>query len=352
MTERALSPHTVAVSAGRPEHIPDAPLNAPITMAATFVAGGDVEYGRSGNPTWTAFEDTLGALEGGQALGYSSGLAAVATLLDLVAPGGTVVAPRGCYNGVLSQLFDLASRGRLRAVVLDPTDTAAWVAACAEADLVWLESPTNPMLHVMDLSTVIDAARAAEAYVAVDNTFATPLRQRPLSLGADLVVHSVTKYLAGHSDLQMGAIITADPELYDVLRRRRELQGAIPGAFESWLALRGVRTLGVRLDRSEANATELANRLAGHCQVSRVRYPGWGGIVSVEFGGDVEVADRLTSRTTLWTHATSLGGVESTFERRRRWKAESAVVPEDLVRLSVGIEDVEDLWADLTQALT
>ncbi len=268
-----LRPATVAVTAGRPAHSPDQPLNVPVTLAATYVAGGDLEYGRYANPTWTAFEDALGALEGGRCLSFSSGLAAIATILDLVGAGATVVAPRHGYTGSIMQLADLEARGRLKAVLVDVTDTAALVAACEDAAIVWLETPTNPALEVIDLPPVIEAAHAAGAYVVVDNTFATPLLQQPLSLGADLVVHSATKFIAGHSDVLMGAVITGSDELYDVLKGRRDLVGNVPGPFESWLALRGLRTLPVRLDRAQANAKELVSRLADHPAVVRGALP-------------------------------------------------------------------------------
>ncbi len=274
-------PGTIAVTAGRPEKAPDAPLNTPITMAATYVAGGEVEYGRYGNPTWTALEDALGALEGGRCLTFASGLAAVATVLDLVGADGKVVVPRHAYTGTIMQLGDLESRGRLRAELVDITDTEAVVAACADAALVWLESPTNPALEVADIATITAAAHEAGAYVVVDNTFATPLLQRPLEHGVDLVVHSATKYLAGHSDVQMGAIVTGDDDLWTVLKGRRDLVGAIPGPFEAWLTLRGLRTLHLRVERAQSNAEELVRRLGEHPALSEVRYPGFGGIVSI-----------------------------------------------------------------------
>jgi cystathionine gamma-synthase len=353
MTEDApeLSPATIIVKAGRPSPDPDSPLNTPITMASTYVAGGDLEYGRYGNPTWTAFEDALGQLEGGRALSFASGMAAVGTVLDLVGQGALVVSPRHAYNGTTMALADLEARGRLRALLVDITDTEAVVRACEDAALVWLESPTNPALEIADLEPIIAAAHAAEAYVVVDNTFATPLLQRPLELGADIVVHSATKFLAGHSDVLMGAVVTNDDELYAVLKGRRDLAGAVPGPFEAWLALRGLRTLHLRVERSQANATELARRLSEHPAVSEVRYPGFGGIVSVVLAEGALAADLLTHKTKIWVHATSLGGVESTLERRRRWKTEPSTIPEGLVRLSVGIEDVDDLWRDLLQAL-
>jgi cystathionine gamma-synthase len=345
-----MRPATRAVHAGRPPHEVDQPLNVPITMAATYVAGGDREYGRYANPTWTAFEDALGELEGGRCLAFASGLAAVATVLDLVGAEETVVAPRHAYNGTTMQLADLESRGRVRALLVDIADTDAVVAACADAALVWVESPTNPAMEVADIPAIAAAAHEAGARLVVDNTFATPMLQQPLDLGADLVVHSATKYLAGHSDLVMGAIATRDDDLHAVLKGRRDLLGAIPGAFEAWLALRGLRTLPLRVERAQANATELARRLGQHPSVVEVRYPGFGGMVSIVLA-DADSADALTAGTSLWVNATSLGGVESTFERRRRWRSEPTTIPEGLVRLSVGIEDVEDLWDDLAAAL-
>jgi cystathionine gamma-synthase len=343
-------PATRAVHEGRPPLTRDEPLNVPITMASTYVAGGEREYGRYTNPTWTAFEDALGSLEGGRCLSFASGLAAVATVLDLVGQGQTVVAPRHAYNGSVMQLADLEARGRLTARLEDITDTDAMVAACADAALVWLESPTNPALEVADIAAITKAAHEAGAHVVVDNTFATPLLQQPLDLDVDLVVHSATKFIAGHSDVLMGAVVTRDEELHRVLKGRRDLIGAIPGAFEAWLALRGLRTLPLRIERAQDNARELVRRLAGAPHVAEVRYPGFGAIVGLVLDSGL-AADLFQHKTELWVYATSLGGVESTLERRRRWKSEPATIPEGLVRLSVGIEDVEDLWADLEQAL-
>ena len=349
----SVKPSTLAVHAGRPARTPDAPLNEPITMAPTFVATGDVEYGRMGNPTWTALEEAIGALEGGRCLTFASGLTAVATVFDLVAQGGKVVAPRHAYNGSVMQLADLESRGRIVVELVDVSDTDAVVAACDQAALVWLESPTNPALELADIATITTAAHAAGAYVVVDNTFATPLLQRPFDHDVDIVVHSATKYLAGHSDVLMGAICTRDDELYEVLKGRRTLLGAIPGAFEAWLTLRGMRTLHLRVERAQANAQVLVGRLREHPAISEVRYPGFGAIISIVLAAEQGelAADLLTRKTKIWVHATSLGGVESSFERRRRWKEEPATIPDSLVRMSVGIEDVDDLWDDLRQAL-
>ena len=346
-----MKPATVAVTAGRPPHEADRPLSEPITMASTYVAGGDLEYGRYANPTWSAFEEALGALEGGRALAFSSGMAAVTTVLDLVGHDALVVAPAHSYTGTLLQLGDLEGRGRIRTKLVDITDTDAVVAACEDAALVWFESPTNPALEVADTRRIAEAAHEAGAYVVVDNTFATPLLQQPLAMGADVVVHSVTKFLAGHSDVLMGAIVTNDEQLHGVLKGRRDLLGSTPGTFEAWLALRGLRTLHLRVERSQQNAQELVRRLDGHPAIGEVRYPGFGGIVSIVLAQGAMAADLLVHKTALWVHATSLGGVESTFERRRRWKAEPATIPDGLVRLSVGVEDVDDLWDDLSGAL-
>ncbi|MPZ60114.1 MAG: cystathionine gamma-synthase [Propionibacteriales bacterium] len=341
---------TTVVRFGRPDHTTDNPLNPPVVLASTYVAGGEREYGRYANPTWQAFEDVLGRLESGRALAFASGMAAVHTVLDLVGHGEIVVAPRHCYLGTLAQLADLEQRGRVRARLVDVTDTNAVVKACEDAALLWLESPTNPAMEVADLPALAEGGHAAGATVVVDNTFATPVLQRPLDMGADLVVHSVSKYLAGHSDVVLGALVTRDDSTYDALDTRRRTFGAIPGPFETWLALRGIRTLALRVERAQANATELVRRLEKHPSIEEVRYPGFGAMAAIVLRG-ADQAEALTHATSMWVNATSLGGVESTFERRRRWAGEPDSIPEGLVRLSVGIEDVEDIWRDLESAL-
>ncbi len=346
-----LHPETVAITAGRPPHGVDAPMNVPVHLTSTYGAGGDLEYGRYGNPSWTAFEHALGALEGGRCVAFASGIAAIAAVIDLVEPGGTVVAPRHSYTGTVGLLGELESKGRLRAVFVDITDTAAVTDACAGAAMLWFESPTNPALEVADLPAITRGAHEHGALVAVDNTFATPLLQRPLGHGADLVVHSATKYISGHSDVVMGAVIAASDDLAAAIVRHRSLFGAIPGPLEVFLALRGLRTLPVRLERAQSNAQELVRRLTGHPALEEVRYPGFGAIVSIVVRGGADPADALVERTSLWVHATSLGGVESTFERRRRWPAEAPTIPEGLVRLSVGLEHIDDLHRDLVTAL-
>ena len=349
--DRPLALSTRAVTSGRPAREPDSPFNVPVTFASTYVAGGEVEYGRYGNPTWSALEEAVGDLEGGWALAFSSGLAAASAVLSLLPEGGTALAPDNAYSGTLSLLRERAGAGRAELRVVDVSDTSAAVAACPGSDLVWVESPTNPRLDVADLPALAAAAHDAGALFVVDNTFASPVLQRPLELGADLVVHSATKLIAGHSDVLLGLVCGRDEELRLRLDGRRRLHGAVPGPMEAWLALRGLRTLALRVERAQGSAIQLAARLDGHPAVQRVRYPGSGSMLAVEVVGGAAGADRLGAAVRLWIHATSLGGVESSLERRRRWESESAAVSESLVRLSVGIEDVEDLWADLALAL-
>lgn len=347
----ALHPETRLIIAGRPPHVPDQPMNVPVHLTSTYVAGGDLEYARYGNPSWTAFEEALGGLEGGRAVAFASGMAAITAVLDLVPVGGIVVAPRHSYTGTVAQLDQLAANGRLSVVYVDISDTAAVAAALDGASLAWIESPTNPALELAEIPALVAAAHERGALVAVDNTFATPLLQRPLESGADLVVHSATKYISGHSDVLMGAVVAASDALVEKITAYRSLFGAIPGPFETYLALRGLRTLPVRLERAQATATELSARLQGHPALDEVRYPGFGAIISIVVRGGKEPADALVQRTALWVHATSLGGVESTFERRRRWQLEQPTIPDGLVRLSVGLEHVDDLYRDLVQAL-
>lgn len=346
-----LAPASVLVAAGRPARTPGASVSPPLELTSTYVAtDAGVAYGRNGNATWTAFEDALGALEGGRALSFASGMGAISAAMSLVAPGGTIVAPTSPYNLTTALLQEYAAAGH-EVRTVDIADTTAVLDALDGAALVWTESPTNPLLDVADLSAIFASARARGVVSVCDNTLATPLLQRPLALGADVVVHSVTKYLAGHSDVLLGAVVTADDGRYDVMLRRRTLHGAIPGPMEAWLALRGLRTLDVRLVRACQSAAELAARLSAHPGVERVRYPGSGAMVSIDVRGGAAAADAATAAVRLWTHATSLGGVESLVERRRKYPAESHAVPEGLLRLSVGIEDVEDLWRDLDAAL-
>jgi cystathionine gamma-synthase len=351
-----LAPASILVAAGRQPRVPGAGLNAPLEFSSTYVADGPVNYARGGNPTWTAFEEVLGALEGGSALVFSSGMAAIAAALSLASGGSVIVAPTHAYSGTGLILNSLERARRVIVRRVDISDTAAVIAALEGANLLWAESPTNPMLEVADLPRIFEAARAVGAIALCDNTFATPLFQRPLSMGADVVVHSVTKYLAGHSDVVLGATVTAHTDrgrkIQSALAQHRLIHGAIAGPMETWLALRGMRTMHLRVERSSANAADLAARLQGHPGVDRVRYPGFGSIIAIEVHGGARGAETVATKVRLWTHATSLGGVESLIERRRRHSAEPSTVPDNLLRLSVGVEDVEDLWRDLAAALT
>ena len=341
---------TIAVSAGRPAAEPDQPLNTPVVFASTYTAEGSLEYGRFGNPTWTSFETALGALEGGECRVFASGLAAIAAILDLVPTGGKVVALAHSYLGSQTQLSRLRDRGLVSYLPVDARDEDALLASVAGAAMVLIESPTNPALEVVDIRKIADAAHAAGATVVVDNTFATPILQRPLELGADIVVHSATKFIAGHSDVVMGAVVTRDADALAALTTFRSIQGATPGPMEVFLALRGLRTLALRVERAQANATELVKRLTGHPKLTEVRYPGFGAIVSLVLA-DGDAADGFVGGVKLCRNATSLGGVETTLERRRRWPGEAKTIPEGLVRVSIGIEHVDDLAADLLAAL-
>ncbi len=381
----ALSAETVVVAAGRPPREHDAPVNPPLVLSSTYfgtgpLGDGDRGYGRYSNPTWDPFEEALGQLEGAELPGllYASGLAAVSSALSLVPAGGVLVMPSHSYAGSLVMATELAEKGFLELRTVDITDTAAVQAQLAPAGapaaaMLWLESPTNPMLGVADIPALTAAAHAAGALVVTDNTFSTPLVQQPLTLGSDVVLHSVTKYLSGHSDVVLGALVTSDAGLRAALLHHRTIHGGIAGPFEAWLALRGLRTLALRVERSQSSAALLAERLDAHPAVAAVRFPGlpadpghqraaaqmtgFGSVLCIELApagalNGAEAADRMIRELRLWLPATSLGGVESLIERRRRHAAEPASVPENLVRLSVGIENVEDLWADLRQALS
>jgi cystathionine gamma-synthase len=350
-TSSPLRAETFVVTAGRPARSPDAPLNTPIVPASSFVAGGPMEYAREDSPSAQALEEVIGGLEGGTATVFSSGMAAAGAAMDLIPLGAIVVAPSAAYTGVAVRLRELDSIGRIGLRIVDVDSTDEVTDACEGAHLLWLESPTNPLLQVADLPACIDAAHAAGALALVDNTFATPMIQRPLQDGADVVLHSVTKGLSGHSDLLMGALIARDLELAERIRHRRVLLGGSTSAFDCYLALRGIRTLALRVEQAQASARTIVDRLHAHPAVSRVRYPGFGTIAAIEMVGGADAADAVCRSTAIWTHATSLGGVESLLERRRRWALESTTVPESLIRLSFGIEHADDLWTDLSDAL-
>lgn len=362
-----LSPQTRSINLGRPSPESDAPFNPPIVLSSTYHAGGAMGYGRYGNQTWSALEDVISSLEGGQTVAFSSGMAAISAVFTILPVGARVIASHQGYSGTMALLRELNASERLRVDFVDLASTEQALAKIDGADLLWLESPTNPMLAIADLPTLIAEAKGRNVRVGVDNTFATPLNQNPLSMGADVVAHSVTKYLAGHSDLLMGSLSTGSKELHDHYVSVRSRYGAIPGAFEAWLALRGIRTFVMRFEKASANAIDIARRLEAHPHVTRVHFPGleshpghhraksfmkgFGAVISFEIAGGADDAEKVTASSQLIGWATSLGGVESLWERRRRWPAESESVPENLIRLSVGCEGVEDLWRDIDVAL-
>ncbi len=319
-----------------------------------------------GTPGWEALEEIVGGLEGGSSVSFASGMAGIAAIFDQLPTGSVVALPDDCYQGVAGLAAAGQARGRWAVHRIDVADTSRWVEMCAVADLIWLESPSNPLLAVADLDLICAAPRKPGAILGVDNTFATPLNQRPLALGADVAVQSVTKFIGGHSDLLGGVVTVRDANLLASLRQARELAGATPGTLETFLAVRGVRTLAVRLERAQSNAMRLAERLARHPNVTLTRYPGlashatheaarrqlkgFGTIISFDVRGDAPAADAVCAGLQLIQHATSLGAVESTIERRASIPGQEHLPPA-LLRLSVGIEAVEDLWTDLDRAL-
>jgi cystathionine gamma-synthase len=313
---------------------------------------GDYDYARSANPTRAALEQALGELEDGHAVAFSSGLAAEHALFTVVAQAGShVVLPADLYGGTYRLVDKVLTRWGLSYDLADQTDLGALERAVRdETRLIWVESPTNPLLNVIDIDGVI--ARKGRALVAVDNTFATPVNQRPLELGADFVVHSTTKYLGGHSDVVGGVVVTRDPEWYEQLRFVQNAVGAIPGPFDCFLVHRGLRTLTLRMEAHARSAAAVVEMLHAARGVSDVRWPGFSGMVSFRHPD----ALGIVARTELFTLAESLGGVESLIEVPQAMTHQSvegseAAVPADLVRLSCGVEDPGDLVADLEQAL-
>ena len=360
------SAESLLVAAGR-DRRPGSPLNRPPVLASNFVLGTERAYARNdGTPTWEALEEIVGVLEAGESVAFASGMAGVAAVFDQLKAGSRIVLPDDCYQGVAG----LAEAGRQKGLWsvsrLAADDTDGWIKAAADSDLLWLESPTNPLLVVADLRAICSASRKSSALLAVDNTFATSLNQRPLDLGADVSFQSATKFVGGHSDLLAGLVTVRRNDLLVAMRRSRELGGATPGALESFLAVRGARTQALRLERAQANATILAERLSSHPGVACTRYPGlrthpthsiaraqlkgFGTIISFDVRGGAADADEVCSRVRLIQHATSLGAVESTIERRAGIPGQTHLPP-SLLRLSVGIEHVDDLWADLDAAL-
>jgi cystathionine gamma-lyase len=346
-------PSTRAVHAGLPDAAQGEPFLPGPVFAAPYHLRGPADaapygYGRDQNPTWTHLERAIGELDGGETVVFSSGMAAVsAVILPRLRPGDVLVAPHDGYPGIRKLSAEQLGPGGIE-VRLVPTDTDAIVAAADGATLVWVETPCNPRLDECDLDAVIGAAHAHGALVGVDNTVATPLGRRPLDHGADFAMTSGTKSLTGHSDLLLGAVSVRDPGLAADLRSWRSHTGALLGPFEAWLAHRSLATLGLRLERSQANARAVAEALRSRNDVTDVRWPGIGPLVAMTLSS-VEHAEQFLDACSLVTQATSFGGVHTTAERRGRWGTDD--IPDGFIRFSAGCEDTEDLVADVLRAL-
>jgi len=379
---RPLDLDTLAIHAGQPPDPVSGAVMTPIVLASTFAQDGPgehkgFEYSRSGNPTRRALEACVAALEGGaHGLAFSSGLAATTTILHTLRPGDHVISGDDVYGGTF-RLFDKVMRPLgIESTSMDLRDVGAVRAALRPTTkMIWLETPTNPTLKIFDIAAMAEVARSAGVVLVVDNTFATPVLQRPLSLGATVVVHSTTKYLNGHSDVVGGALVTSDEGLYERLAFLQNAMGGVPSPFDCYMVLRGLKTLGVRVRQQCASASSIAERLAGHPKVGRVHYPGLsshaghelasrqmrgpGAMIAAELKGGLEASRSFLKRLEIFACAESLGGVESLAEHPAIMT--HASVPEaarralgisdGLVRLSVGLEAEADLWADIEQAL-
>ena len=372
---------TKAIHAGQEPDPTTGAVILPIHPSSTYAQDGvggtrsGYEYSRSANPTRTALQECLAALEGGRhAVAFGSGMGATDVLLRvLLAPGDHIVIPHDAYGGTFRLVDKVLRPWGIEHTPVDLADVAALRAALRpETRVIWCETPTNPLLGIADIAAVADVAREAQARLVVDNTFASPYLQSPLALGADVVLHSTTKYIGGHSDVVGGALITSDDALAEQLLFTQNAVGSVPSPFDAWLTLRGVKTLAVRMERHSDNAERVVAFLTAHPAVAQVLYPGlpehpghevaakqmrrFGGMVSIRLRGGRDAALRVCAATEVFTLAESLGGVESLIEHPGQMThmsvAGSALqVPDDLVRLSVGIEDVEDLVEDLGNAL-
>ncbi|MCA9985438.1 MAG: aminotransferase class I/II-fold pyridoxal phosphate-dependent enzyme [Anaerolineales bacterium] len=363
---------TIAIQAGRNPDAQTGAVMPPIHLSTTFIRGNEDElvYSRVGNPNRNALESLLAQLEGGAAaIAFASGMAAVAGVFQALATGDHVILPDDTYFGVRELVTKQMVRWGLTYSMVDMTDLAAVKAAIQpNTRLVWIETPSNPMLKISDIATLADIAHEAGARVGVDGTWATPLLQQSLALGADYVVHSTTKYLGGHSDLLGGVVVAkAMDEQYELIRAVQGIGGGVPSGFDCWLLLRGIRTLPYRMRAHCANATKVAQFLADHPGVHTVHYPGldshpghdvarkqmsdFGGMLSVQVNGGEEKAAHVARSTKIFAQATSLGGVESLIEHRALVEDEKSKTPRDLLRVSVGLEHPDDLIEDLAQAL-
>jgi cystathionine gamma-synthase len=366
---------TLAVHAGAEPDPATGAVSPPIQLSTTFVHRTDGEpdtfsYQRDDHPTQHRLETALAALEGGaRALTFASGMAAVAAVLDTLQPGQTVVVPEDCYVGTRGYVAEVLPERGVEVITADTTNLDAVRSACnGDVALLWAESPSNPRLRISDIAELAELAHAAGGRLACDNTFATPVLQRPLELGADIVMHSTTKYFGGHSDVLGGALVFANNDDFaERIAARRLLTGAILSPFSAWLTLRGCRSLPARMAVHCANAHKVAEFLALHPAIERVNWPGlpehpdhpiakrqmhdFGAMLSVEVRGGYEAALALARGTKIFTNATSLGGCESLIEHRASSEGAHTHSPPGLVRLSVGLEDADDLVADLRQAL-
>ena len=371
-----MRPDTIAVHVGNQADPATGAVAPPIHLATTFRHGPDgeriagYEYQREGNPTNDRLREALAALEGGEdALTFASGMAAMATLLESLPNGARVLFPDDCYSGLRMLFREFLPERGIEADVVDMSDLDSVRAACAKPTaLLWVETPSNPRMKISDIAALTDIGHAAGARVVVDNTFATPLLQRPLALGADVAMHSTTKYFGGHSDVLCGALVFAKRD--DFARKaahRLHVTGAVLAPFNAWLTLRGCRSLGARMAMHCANARKVAGFLAAHPAVDRVNWPGlpshpghgialrqmrdFGGMMSIEVRGGREAALAMAGKLRVFTNATSLGGCESLVEHRASVEGPQPVSPQNLLRISVGLEDPDDLVADLEQAL-
>ena len=364
-----LGKETLAVHAGRPQRFPGAALNVSPVFSSTYVAGTERIYARETQDATQAFEDAMSELEGGTAVGFSSGMAAVGAVLDHLQSSHRgplkVLVSKRTYGGTLAQLVKRQEIGQVDLTVIDALDSAQVIEGIAGRDLIWVETPSNPMLSVYDIAAIAMSCKDAGARLCVDSTFATPIIQNPLDLGADFVVHSASKYIGGHSDLIAGVVVAKEPADAKAIRSSRTLYGAILGPMEAFLALRGLRTLALRVERSSDNALALASMLVQHSAVVKVNYPfldsspyfdlaksqmRYGGaMLSFELVGGAYEAERFCDWTQIGVNSTSLGGVETQLERRARHKGEN--ISESLIRVSVGIESSKDINLDFSQAL-
>ena len=365
--DASLKPDSHLVAAGRQSDV-DSPLNVPIVPASNYILGGEYGYSRDdATPTWQALEEIVGGLENARCVSYSSGMAAISAIFDQLESGSVIALPDDCYQGVVGLADQGQERGfwTVNRIPVEATDE--WLASCLTADLIWLESPSNPLLKVADLDIICAAPRKEGSLIAVDNTLATALNQQPLELGADFSVQSGTKFIGGHSDLLSGIVTTRNDGLYEKLRKSRSLHGATPGNLEAFLATRGCRTLALRLERAQESAAKIANWLFSHPDVTEVRYPGFtthptheaakrimngfGSLISFDLDATAEQTDAFCRAVKLIRHATSLGSVESTMERRAAVPGQTHLPP-SMLRLCVGIENPDDLINDLAQAFS